>query len=159
MMSLWALGKQRWQIRPKAPATEKKFSEGTGILKQISKKPFVEMTLMSKTTCLETLVFLHHAFVVFCSTLPSFLFFLFRAVPDTCRAEKKPLYWGQDVSESLVCVHIWQVWDGAASGRCLRVYTCHSGAVRDACWTPCGQQLLTASFDNTAAITDVETGR
>ncbi|RVE57339.1 hypothetical protein OJAV_G00215100 [Oryzias javanicus] len=52
-----------------------------------------------------------------------------------------------------------QVWDGAESGRCLRVYTCHSGAVRDACWTPCGQQLLTASFDNTAAITDVETGQ
>ncbi|XP_078796720.1 WD repeat-containing protein 25 isoform X2 [Oryzias latipes] len=53
----------------------------------------------------------------------------------------------------------FKVWDGAASGRCLRVYTCHSGAVRDACWTPCGQQLLTASFDNTAAITDVETGQ
>ncbi|XP_054651802.1 WD repeat-containing protein 25 isoform X2 [Dunckerocampus dactyliophorus] len=53
----------------------------------------------------------------------------------------------------------FKVWDGAESGRCLRVYTCHSGAVRDACWTPCGRQLLTGSFDNTAVVTDVETGQ
>ncbi|XP_028251460.1 WD repeat-containing protein 25 [Parambassis ranga] len=53
----------------------------------------------------------------------------------------------------------FKVWDGAESGRCLRVYTCHSGAVRDACWTPCGRRLLTGSFDNTAVITDVETGK
>lgn len=59
---------------------------------------------------------------------------------------------------TLACVHVRQVWDGAESGRCLRVYTCHSGAVRDACWTPCGRQLLTGSFDNTVVITDVETG-
>ncbi|XP_056248974.1 WD repeat-containing protein 25 [Seriola aureovittata] len=52
----------------------------------------------------------------------------------------------------------FKVWDGAESGRCLRVYTCHSGAVRDACWTPCGRHLLTGSFDNKAVITDVETG-
>lgn len=53
----------------------------------------------------------------------------------------------------------FKVWDGAESGQCLRVYTCHSGAVRDACWTPCGRHLLTGSFDNTAVITDVETGQ
>ncbi|XP_061897510.1 WD repeat-containing protein 25 [Entelurus aequoreus] len=53
----------------------------------------------------------------------------------------------------------FKVWDGAESGRCLKVYTCHSGAVRDACWTPCGRQLLTGSFDNTAVVTDVETGQ
>ncbi|XP_007561132.1 WD repeat-containing protein 25 [Poecilia formosa] len=53
----------------------------------------------------------------------------------------------------------FKVWDGAESGRRLRLYTCHSGAVRDACWTPCGRQLLTGSFDNTAVITDVETGQ
>ncbi|XP_029349797.1 WD repeat-containing protein 25 isoform X1 [Echeneis naucrates] len=53
----------------------------------------------------------------------------------------------------------FKVWDGAESGRCLRVYTCHSGAVRDACWTPCGRHLLTGSFDNTAVITDAETGQ
>ncbi|XP_037602366.1 WD repeat-containing protein 25 isoform X1 [Sebastes umbrosus] len=53
----------------------------------------------------------------------------------------------------------FKVWDGAESGRCLRVYTCHSGAVRDACWTPCGRRLLTGSFDNKAVITDVETGQ
>ncbi|MEQ2291754.1 hypothetical protein AMECASPLE_016216 [Ameca splendens] len=52
----------------------------------------------------------------------------------------------------------FKVWDGAESGRCLRLYTCHSEAVRDACWTPCGRQLLTGSFDNMAVITDVETG-
>ncbi|XP_075964293.1 WD repeat-containing protein 25 isoform X1 [Anarhichas minor] len=53
----------------------------------------------------------------------------------------------------------FKVWDGAESGRCLRVYTCHSGAVRDARWTPCGRQLLSGSFDNMAVITDVETGQ
>ncbi|XP_061552245.1 WD repeat-containing protein 25 isoform X3 [Phycodurus eques] len=52
----------------------------------------------------------------------------------------------------------FKVWDGAESGRCLKVYTCHSGAVRDARWSPCGRQLLTGSFDNTAVVTDVETG-
>lgn len=54
--------------------------------------------------------------------------------------------------------HMWQVWDGVESGRCLRAYTCHTGAVRDAFWTSCGRRLLSGSFDNTAAITDVETG-
>ncbi|KAM3594091.1 uncharacterized protein V6R79_002136 [Siganus canaliculatus] len=53
----------------------------------------------------------------------------------------------------------FKVWDGVESGRCLRVYTCHSGAVRDACWTPSGRHLLTGSFDNSAVITDVETGQ
>ncbi|KAM3871226.1 LOW QUALITY PROTEIN: WD repeat-containing protein 25 [Diretmus argenteus] len=52
-----------------------------------------------------------------------------------------------------------KVWDGVESGRCLAVYSCHSGAVRDACWTPCGRHLLTGSFDNTAVITDVQTGQ
>ncbi|KAM8915979.1 WD repeat-containing protein 25 isoform 1-T2 [Spinachia spinachia] len=53
----------------------------------------------------------------------------------------------------------FKVWDGAESGQCLRVYTCHSGAVRDARWTPCGRHLLSGSFDNMAVITDVETGQ
>lgn len=53
----------------------------------------------------------------------------------------------------------FKVWDGAGSGRCLGVYTCHSGAVRDTCWTPCGRRILTGSFDNTAVITDVETAQ
>ncbi|XP_028294484.1 WD repeat-containing protein 25 isoform X2 [Gouania willdenowi] len=53
----------------------------------------------------------------------------------------------------------FKVWDGAESGRCLRAYTCHSGAVRDACWTPCGRRFLTGSFDNTVVITDAETGQ
>ncbi|XP_063039517.1 WD repeat-containing protein 25 isoform X2 [Engraulis encrasicolus] len=51
-----------------------------------------------------------------------------------------------------------KIWDGAGSGRCLRTICCHSGAVRDACWTPCGRRLLSGSFDNTAILTDVETG-
>ncbi|XP_029972911.1 WD repeat-containing protein 25 [Salarias fasciatus] len=53
----------------------------------------------------------------------------------------------------------FKVWDGAESGRSLRVYTCHTGAVRDACWTPCGRRVLTGSFDSTAVVTDVETGQ
>ncbi|KAF7652904.1 hypothetical protein LDENG_00090930 [Lucifuga dentata] len=52
-----------------------------------------------------------------------------------------------------------KVWDGVESGRCLKIYSCHSGAVRDACWTPCGRHLLTGSFDNMAVITDVQTGQ
>ncbi|KAM9354697.1 WD repeat-containing protein 25 isoform 1-T2 [Pholidichthys leucotaenia] len=53
----------------------------------------------------------------------------------------------------------FKVWDAVESGRCLRAYTCHSEAVRDACWTPCGRRLLTGSFDDTSVITDVETGQ
>uniref|UniRef100_A0A3B1JJU5 WD repeat domain 25 n=1 Tax=Astyanax mexicanus TaxID=7994 RepID=A0A3B1JJU5_ASTMX len=43
-------------------------------------------------------------------------------------------------------------------GRCLQTYSGHSGAVRDACWLPCGRRILSGSFDNTAAVTEVETG-
>lgn len=57
------------------------------------------------------------------------------------------------------CVYVFQVWDGAESGRCLKVYASHSGAVRAAHWSPCGGRLLTGSFDNTAMVTDVETGQ
>ncbi|XP_022528346.2 WD repeat-containing protein 25 isoform X1 [Astyanax mexicanus] len=53
----------------------------------------------------------------------------------------------------------FKVWDGAASGRCLQTYSGHSGAVRDACWLPCGRRILSGSFDNTAAVTEVETGQ
>ncbi|XP_059208584.1 WD repeat-containing protein 25 [Centropristis striata] len=53
----------------------------------------------------------------------------------------------------------FKVWDGAESGRCLQVYSCHGGAVRAACWSRCGKHLLTGSFDNTAVITDVQTGQ
>lgn len=51
-----------------------------------------------------------------------------------------------------------QVWDGAGSGRRLRTYASHNEAVRDACWLPCGRRVLSASFDKTACVTDVETG-
>ncbi|XP_066539892.1 WD repeat-containing protein 25 [Hoplias malabaricus] len=53
----------------------------------------------------------------------------------------------------------FKVWDGAESGRCLQTYSIHSGAVRDVCWLPCGQRLLSGSFDNAVAVTDVETGQ
>ncbi|KAK1793449.1 hypothetical protein P4O66_011821 [Electrophorus voltai] len=53
----------------------------------------------------------------------------------------------------------FKVWDGATSGQCLQTYSTHCGAVRDACWMPCGRRLFSGSFDNTAAITDVETGQ
>ncbi|XP_056446333.1 WD repeat-containing protein 25 [Gadus chalcogrammus] len=52
-----------------------------------------------------------------------------------------------------------KVWDAVESGQCLGVYPCHAEAVRDACWTPCGRRFLSGSFDNKAAITDVETGQ
>ncbi|XP_023684166.2 WD repeat-containing protein 25 isoform X1 [Paramormyrops kingsleyae] len=52
-----------------------------------------------------------------------------------------------------------KVWDGAGSGRCLFTSSAHSGAVRDASWMPCGRRFLTGSFDNSAIVTDVETGQ
>ncbi|XP_067223203.1 WD repeat-containing protein 25 isoform X2 [Chanodichthys erythropterus] len=52
-----------------------------------------------------------------------------------------------------------KVWDGVGGGRCLQTYSAHLGAVRDACWLPCGRRLLSGSFDGTAALTDVETGQ
>ncbi|XP_030627458.1 WD repeat-containing protein 25 [Chanos chanos] len=52
-----------------------------------------------------------------------------------------------------------KVWDGVGSGRCLQTYSVHGGAVRDACWLPCGRRLLSGSFDGTAVVSDVETGQ
>ncbi|KAI5102089.1 WD repeat-containing protein 25, partial [Silurus meridionalis] len=52
----------------------------------------------------------------------------------------------------------FKVWDGAGSGRCLQTYSTHCGAVRSAHWLPCGRRILCGSFDNTASVTDLETG-
>ncbi|MGH0182502.1 UNVERIFIED_CONTAM: hypothetical protein FKN15_027244 [Acipenser sinensis] len=52
-----------------------------------------------------------------------------------------------------------QVWDAVDSGRCWKTYSSHSGAVRDACWSSCGRNILSGSFDATAHLTDVETGQ
>lgn len=52
-----------------------------------------------------------------------------------------------------------KVWDAVESGRCLRLYTCHSEAVRAACWSTQGTHLLTGSFDKSAVLTDVETAQ
>ncbi|XP_058848075.1 WD repeat-containing protein 25 isoform X1 [Acipenser ruthenus] len=51
------------------------------------------------------------------------------------------------------------VWDAVDSGRCWKTYSSHSGAVRDACWSSCGRNILSGSFDTTAHLTDVETGQ
>ncbi|XP_073683188.1 WD repeat-containing protein 25 [Garra rufa] len=53
----------------------------------------------------------------------------------------------------------FKVWDGVGSGRCLQTYSAHRGSVRDACWLACGRRLLSGSFDGSAALTDVETGK
>ncbi|XP_053488862.1 WD repeat-containing protein 25 [Ictalurus furcatus] len=53
----------------------------------------------------------------------------------------------------------FKVWDGAGSGRCLQTYSTHCGAVRDACWLPCGRRLLSGSFDNATSVTDLETSQ
>ncbi|KAK7905059.1 hypothetical protein WMY93_017666 [Mugilogobius chulae] len=52
----------------------------------------------------------------------------------------------------------FKVWDGVETGRCLRTYSCHTEAVRAACWSPHGRHIVTGSFDKSAALTDVETG-
>lgn len=52
-----------------------------------------------------------------------------------------------------------KVWDAAESGRCLRLYTCHSEAVRAACWGTHGTHLVTGSFDKSAVLTDIETAQ
>lgn len=60
----------------------------------------------------------------------------------------------------LTIMSLWlKVWDGAGSGRCLQTYSTHCGAVRDACWLPCGRRLLSGSFDNTTSVTDLETSK
>eukprot|EP00897_Mesotaenium_endlicherianum_P009088 jgi/Mesen1/8207/ME000442S07485 len=54
-------------------------------------------------------------------------------------------------------VHVWSPW--SPPGRQLaRSLTCHTGAVKDLAWLPDGRSILSASFDCTAKLTDVETG-
>ena len=60
--------------------------------------------------------------------------------------------------DNILLFLVSQIWDGVESGRCLKVYSTHSGAVRDAHWSPCGRRFFTGSFDSTAMVTDVETG-
>nr|XP_055027403.1 WD repeat-containing protein 25 isoform X1 [Misgurnus anguillicaudatus] len=53
----------------------------------------------------------------------------------------------------------YKLWDGVDSGMCLQTYSHQRGAIRDACWLPCGRRILSGSFDGTVALTDVETGK
>ncbi|XP_069493876.1 WD repeat-containing protein 25 [Ambystoma mexicanum] len=51
-----------------------------------------------------------------------------------------------------------KVWDAVDTGSCLKTYSCHSGAVRDAQWSLCGRQILSGGFDSALHLTDIETG-
>ncbi|KAH3854758.1 WD repeat-containing protein 25-like [Dreissena polymorpha] len=53
-------------------------------------------------------------------------------------------------------VKVWNTWSQLDA--CVRHLRIHDKAVKDVHWNSEGRQLLTASYDRTAAITDVETG-
>ncbi|KAG8449246.1 hypothetical protein GDO86_016061 [Hymenochirus boettgeri] len=52
-----------------------------------------------------------------------------------------------------------KIWDGVDFGKCLSSFFSHSGAVRDAQWSTCGQRILSGGFDSMLYLTDVETGK
>ncbi|XP_026705302.1 WD repeat-containing protein 25 isoform X2 [Athene cunicularia] len=52
-----------------------------------------------------------------------------------------------------------KVWDAVDTGCCLKTYSCHSCAVRAACWSSCGRRILSGGFDSMLHLTDVETGK
>ncbi|PVD26630.1 hypothetical protein C0Q70_14308 [Pomacea canaliculata] len=54
-------------------------------------------------------------------------------------------------------VRVWNAW--AQYQQCVRTLRTHTKAVRDAQWSEDGQQILSSSYDRTAAITDVQTGQ
>ncbi|XP_060118998.1 WD repeat-containing protein 25 [Heteronotia binoei] len=51
-----------------------------------------------------------------------------------------------------------KVWDAVDRGHCLKTYSCHSCAVRDAHWLPSGSGFLSGGFDSMLHLTDIETG-
>nr|XP_056707647.1 WD repeat-containing protein 25 [Euleptes europaea] len=51
-----------------------------------------------------------------------------------------------------------KVWDAVDRGCCLKTYSCHSSAVRDAQWSSSGSGILSGGFDSMLHLTDVETG-
>ncbi|XP_075047999.1 WD repeat-containing protein 25 [Mixophyes fleayi] len=53
----------------------------------------------------------------------------------------------------------FKVWDAVDSGKCLRAFSCHRAAVRDAQWSACGRKILTGGFDSFLYLTDVESGK
>ncbi|KAM4661860.1 WD repeat-containing protein 25 [Discoglossus pictus] len=52
-----------------------------------------------------------------------------------------------------------KIWDAVDSGQCLKTYSMHRGAVRDAQWSSCGQKVLSGGFDSMLYLSDVETGK
>ncbi|XP_069064434.1 WD repeat-containing protein 25 isoform X2 [Pleurodeles waltl] len=52
----------------------------------------------------------------------------------------------------------FKVWDAVDTGTCLKSYSCHSSAVRDAIWSLCGRKILSGGFDSALYLTDTETG-
>ncbi|XP_072126637.1 WD repeat-containing protein 25 isoform X2 [Mobula birostris] len=52
-----------------------------------------------------------------------------------------------------------KIWDAIETGRCLKTYFGHSGAIRDAQWSLCGRQVLSGGFDSMLHLTDIETGK
>jgi len=53
-------------------------------------------------------------------------------------------------------IKVWNVW--STMDPCVRTIQVHDRAVKDVTWSPDGRQLLSSSYDRTAALTDVEKG-
>jgi len=54
--------------------------------------------------------------------------------------------------------HLVKIWDIFRSRECVLTLKSHKGAVRDLQWNHDGTHLITASFDSTAKLHDIETG-
>lgn len=54
-------------------------------------------------------------------------------------------------------IKIWNIW--SQLDPCVQLLRVHSKAVKDVAWNLDGRQLLSCSYDKSAAVTDVETGR
>uniref|UniRef100_H3A7P1 WD repeat domain 25 n=1 Tax=Latimeria chalumnae TaxID=7897 RepID=H3A7P1_LATCH len=65
---------------------------------------------------------------------------------------------GYGLTEFYLCFCLFvKVWDAVETGKCLKTYSSHSGAVRDAQWSSCGRQILSGGFDSMIHLTDIET--
>lgn len=52
-----------------------------------------------------------------------------------------------------------KIWDVHGSGKCMRTYMGHSGAVKDVCFSADGRRFVSASFDKDVKVWDTETGQ
>jgi len=86
-------------------------------------------------------------------------------ISQTLESHTKPVScvkWSRPYGHLLASASMDQtvkIWDVFRSNKCARTLRHHKGAVRDIQWNFNSTQLISASFDKTVALTDVETGK